>query len=416
VNGALDFFESALANIQSETTETSPERTVQSVPPRHTGKMGRPAFDIPEDSLEYYVQCNFKTKQIAEIFNVSTRTIERRLQEYNLQIRSTYSSISDDELEKKILTVVSSFPMVGYRTIQGILKGEGIRVQEKRIQQILRLIDPEGVLFRRLFLTTCRVQRRSYCVAGPQALWHIDGNHKLIRWRLVIHGGIDGFSRMPVFLKVSNNNKAETVLEAFVDATDKYGLPLRVRSDKGGENVRVAEYMLRRRGADTKPFIAGRSVHNQRIERLWREIWAGVTSLYYGLFYFLEDQGLLQMENELHLQVLHLVYIPLIQHQLDRFMAALQRRPLRTEHNQSPLQLWVNGQVHADDMSETEVNQYGVETDVGGVPEIDAVNVPEMPEFPESVIDQVRNIISRQPSNFGIDMYRDCLEVLNSSI
>ena len=84
------------------------------------------------------------------------------------------------------------------------------------------------------------------------------------RWRLVIHGGIDGFSRMPVFLKVSNNNKAETVLEAFVDATDKYGLPLRVRSDKGGENVRVAEYMLRRRGADTKPFIAGRSVHNQR--------------------------------------------------------------------------------------------------------------------------------------------------------
>lgn len=92
-----------------------------------------------------------------------------------------------------------------------------------------------------------------------------------------------------------------------------------------------------------------------RIERLWREIWAGVTSLYYGLFYFLEDQGLLQMENELHLQVLHLVYIPLIQHQLDRFMAALQRRPLRTEHNQSPLQLWVNGQVHADDMSETEV-------------------------------------------------------------
>ena len=81
---------------------------------------------------------------------------------------------------------------------------------------------------------------------------------------MVIHGGIDGFSRMPVFLKVSNNNKAQTVLDAFVDATDKYGLPLRVRSEKGGEKVRVAEFMLRRRGADTKPFIAGRSVHNQR--------------------------------------------------------------------------------------------------------------------------------------------------------
>ena len=25
--------------------------------------------------------------------------------------------------------------------------------------------------------------------AGPNSLWHIDGNHKLIKWHLVIHGG-----------------------------------------------------------------------------------------------------------------------------------------------------------------------------------------------------------------------------------
>ena len=27
---------------------------------------------------------------------------------------------------------------------------------------------------------------------------HLDGNHKLISWRIVIHGGIDGFSRAVV--------------------------------------------------------------------------------------------------------------------------------------------------------------------------------------------------------------------------
>ena len=72
------------------------------------------------------------------------------------------------------------------------------------------------------------------------------------RWQFVTHGRIDSFSRIPVFLKVSNNNKAQTVLNAFLESIRTYGLPHRVRSDKDDENVLVAEHMLRTMGIQKK--------------------------------------------------------------------------------------------------------------------------------------------------------------------
>ena len=60
------------------------------------------------------------------------------------------------------------------------------------------------------------------------------------RWRIVVHGGVDGFSRLITFLECSNNNRSETVLRAFQGGIHNYGMPERVRSDRGGENVQVS--------------------------------------------------------------------------------------------------------------------------------------------------------------------------------
>lgn len=79
-----------------------------------------------------------------------------------------------------------------------------------------------------------------------------------------MHGGIDGFSRLIVYLKAATNNRAATVLRSFLEAVDVYGVPSRVRSDKGGGNVDFARYMVANRGPDRNSHIAGRSVHNQR--------------------------------------------------------------------------------------------------------------------------------------------------------
>ncbi|KAI5987282.1 hypothetical protein EDD15DRAFT_2173867, partial [Pisolithus albus] len=42
----------------------------------------------------------------------------------------------------------------------------------------------------------CVKARHKYHIKQPNALWHIDGHHKLIRWGIVIHGFIDGFCCM----------------------------------------------------------------------------------------------------------------------------------------------------------------------------------------------------------------------------
>ncbi|CAH3137608.1 unnamed protein product, partial [Pocillopora meandrina] len=76
----------------------------------------------------------------------------------------------------------------------------------------------------------------------------IDGNHKLIQpYKIVIHGGLDGFSRMIVFLQASTNNRALTVLQYFQSAVEHYNLPSRVHSDLGMENIEVARFMLQER-------------------------------------------------------------------------------------------------------------------------------------------------------------------------
>ncbi|XP_078786646.1 uncharacterized protein LOC144983622 isoform X2 [Oryzias latipes] len=61
-----------------------------------------------------------------------------------------------------------------------------------------------------------------------------------------------------LYLKIADNNCADTHLAFFSDAVNVYGFPLRVRGDHGGENVGIAELMLTVRRTDTNGFIVGK--------------------------------------------------------------------------------------------------------------------------------------------------------------
>ena len=132
----------------------------------------------------------------------------------------------------------------------------------------------------------------------------------------MIHGGIDGYSRLIVFLKAATNNKSETALSASLEGVAAYGLPSQVHTDRGGENLLIGQYMIQQQGTDRNSIIMGCSVHNQRIERLWRDLFTGCISYFYYLFYGFESDGILDVDNPFDIYALQFVFMPKIQHQL----------------------------------------------------------------------------------------------------
>lgn len=58
----------------------------------------------------------------------------------------------------------------------------------------------------------------------------------------------------------------------------------------------------------------------------------------------MEEEGIMDVDNELDILALHLVFLERMQDSLSKFRLAVSRRPLRTEGNKTPLQLWILGQ------------------------------------------------------------------------
>ena len=150
-----------------------------------TGERGRPKLNITREQLQFLLERAFSVPDIARIIGVSVSTIERRLHEFHIPARLFYSDIDDETLDRTIRDISRSFPSAGYRRMTGFLLSRGIKVQQERIRGSMWRVDPEGVLIRSLELST--VNRRRYQVYAPLALWHIDGNHKLIRYVEMIY-------------------------------------------------------------------------------------------------------------------------------------------------------------------------------------------------------------------------------------
>lgn len=89
-----------------------------------------------------------------------------------------YSEVTDVDLDALITDIVAGNDQLGSEAVRSQLRAAGIRVQRHRVRRSLVRINPRAAALRAM---SQRPHRRLYSVAGPNSLWHLDGNHKLIR-------------------------------------------------------------------------------------------------------------------------------------------------------------------------------------------------------------------------------------------
>ena len=134
------------------------------------------------------------------------------------------------------------------------------------------------------------------------------------------------------------------MLSCFSEAVETHGLPNRIRSDLGGKNVDVWRYMIEQH-SNADSVITGASTHNQRIERLWRDVYRCESVLYRNTFIELEDSTKLDPLNEVDLFCLHYVFLPHINDTLQTFVESWNNHSLSTENNFIPNQLFIRGAI-----------------------------------------------------------------------
>ncbi|KAE8220039.1 hypothetical protein CF319_g6374 [Tilletia indica] len=319
----------------------------------YRGARGARTLVVDSDQLVGLTNLGFTDKEIAAQLNCSVMTIRRHRSALGLRKRGRTEPTLEQLSETLSAIRSAGTEQLGERAMLGALRAQQLPVTRARLRTAMRQNDPNAGGRRR------PIERRTYRVPFVNSLWHLDGHHKLIKWRFVIHAAIDGKSRAVTFIKASSNNMATTVADAFLTSTQTWGWPSRVRADHGGENLVVKELMEQQRGRGRGSFIQGSSVHNQRIERLWVDVQAWMTKKYKALFVKLEDQHYLDVDNAVHLWTLHFVFLPRLNRALQTGQRMWNYHPMRTPGlgNKSPLKLFLKGALAAKRMGAPIVNE-----------------------------------------------------------
>ncbi|CAJ0845537.1 21176_t:CDS:2 [Entrophospora sp. SA101] len=241
-------------------------------------------------------------------------------------LRGEYTQLTNEQIDGVVRIIRQEQPFSGQNIIMGTLRSLGIKIHHQRLRD---------------------------------SLYHIDSFRIINHWAHIIPRHVYHVA----------------VLKYFLDGCNKFGIPIRVRADKGGENILVKNWMENYRGLNQGSFIAGLSMHNQRIE---------------------------------------------INRSLEIFVDSWNNHSIRTEHNSTPHQLFIKGMIENGfrgmEYLDINVNEYGVDWE-GPVP---TENIEQVVcEDPHKVLTdehllELKNRINPLEDDecYGINVYNKCLRIV----
>ena len=158
-----------------------------------SGRRGRPRKVISEAFLKeaFRPGRNISVSKLATSLPIHRNTLRAYMSSYKIK-RRPFSTISDSSLDVVVKRYKDSHPNTGIRYLRGYLFQQGIRIQRQRIIASLSRVDNVA----KVILRHKIIKRREYKSSRPNALWHVDGHHKLGPWGIVIHGLTDGYDRL----------------------------------------------------------------------------------------------------------------------------------------------------------------------------------------------------------------------------
>ena len=176
---------------------------------------GRPKICVNRNILVYLLSIGMNNSEIAKIFHVHRNLVIRWKNEHELN--NVLNNPSDDnEINQHLQDALDVHPKMGESCARGLLLSKGIKINRTRLRNLLKHLKQSSPL------NVNPIRRREYKTRTCNSMWHIDSTHKLMHWRFVISGGVDGCSRMIMWLKHANNNRAENACNHFLNSITEF--------------------------------------------------------------------------------------------------------------------------------------------------------------------------------------------------
>ena len=148
----------------------------------------RKFFDL--DQITSFCKLGLTWTAIAKHPDISaSKDCLRRWRE-EVEFKEPKQKLPNTQLDTVVAKYSQGQPRRGEVSIAAHIATSGYYVPRQQLRDSIHRVDPEGVEER----SRKPIKRKVYYSNGPHHDWHIDGNHKLIRWGMVIHGCIDGCS------------------------------------------------------------------------------------------------------------------------------------------------------------------------------------------------------------------------------